>query len=95
MSDGAHLTFFKRTAPDEFRCLGFMVEGLEAVEEFLGTRMGVDVHDLAAQIKKSGDWAKTDADTQYDDPTGMLIGGLWHENWDRLERHYADVYSTH
>ncbi len=88
--NGAHVHFFKRTAPNRFDFFGGFIEGLEKTEEDL-LKMGVDIPALSAQIAKSGDMAKHDHETEPDDPQGLIIGGLWGPHWDWLESYYAQA----
>ncbi len=92
--DGAHVYFFRRTAPNRFDCFGGFVEGLEKTEELL-KGYGVDIPAMAAQIKASGVMARHDVPMQYDDLQGMIIGGVWGPQWDRLYQFYEDAYAKH
>jgi len=90
-SDGAHVHFFKRTAPSTMQCFGGFVEGLEKTEE-LFAKYGVDIPGWAAWIKRYGIVAQNDggeADHETE-ANGILIGGQPGPLFWRVERWYAE-----
>lgn len=87
--DGAHVYFYKRTAPNQFVMFGAFHEGLEKTEEWF-MKLGVDIPALSRGHLSTGKMAKREGATDDRPADGVICGGRWHKGWDWLERWYAE-----
>lgn len=90
-SDGAHVYFFKRTAPNTMRGFGWFVEGLEKTEEWFA-KAGIDIPGWAEWIRRYGVMARSDggeADHETEQ-NGIMLGGPPGPFYWRLEQFYAE-----
>lgn len=88
-SDGAHVHFFKRTAPLVFTHLGGFIEGLEKTEEWFA-KVGLDIAAWAAWIRRYHvtTWAEGQPDHEAEQ-NGVLLGGPTNAFYIQMERFYA------
>ncbi len=91
--NGAHTSFFRRSAPLVFTCFGGFNECLEYTEQWFAA-CGIDIPGWAKWIEHYHVLAQHDGPLDYEAArNGMIVGGPWSPFCSWLEEFYAKHYA--